>query len=324
MSPLSDPYKTAPRQSSPLVPRYSHSDEGPTSIESILSPTSFLSSPKANAIGQPGDTPLDRISYALHQIELSLTSDSSSPDIPTALSHLKTARRIAQHYDTYAAEVSEQPPIIVERMVEEGDNVDWEKLHNDGETIFRLIPEMSAGGYEGVVLRHLCRASKAKTILEVGMFMGTTTISLALLPSVTKVVALEIEPYLEKIVQPYFAEAGVEHKVEVMIGDALGSLDKLIDSKANFDMIFIDADKSSYKTYFQKIMSSSPSLLAKGGMIIVDNTAFKAAPWVPDENHYEMGREIKKFNELVRMNDEVDAVMLTIEDGITLIRRKDE
>ena len=72
------------------------------------------------------------------------------------------------------------------------------------------------------------------------MFTGTTTAALALVPSVEKVVALELEAYLVQLVKPYFEEAGVSEKIEIRIGDAKSSLDKLSGEGAKFDMVSLD------------------------------------------------------------------------------------
>ncbi len=69
------------------------------------------------------------------------------------------------------------------------------------------------------------------------MFIGTTTVSLAMLPGVEQVVSLELEGYLEEINRPYFKLAGVSDKIDVRIGDAIASLDKLIAEGASFDMV---------------------------------------------------------------------------------------
>lgn len=74
-------------------------------------------------------------------------------------------------------------------------------------------------------------------MLEIGMFTGTTTVSLAMLPTVLKVVTLELEEYLERTNRPFFEQSGVSGKIDVRIGDALTSLDRLIKEKASFDMV---------------------------------------------------------------------------------------
>ena len=88
-----------------------------------------------------------------------------------------------------------------------------------------------------IAIDHFVFFVKAGTVLEIGMFTGTTTVSLALLPSVKKVVSLELEGYLKVNNTPYFEKAGVAHKIDVRIGDALTSLDTLIKEGATFDMV---------------------------------------------------------------------------------------
>lgn len=69
------------------------------------------------------------------------------------------------------------------------------------------------------------------------MFTGTTTVSLALLPTVEKVTTLDIEPYLRDFNMPQFQKAGVADKIDILIDDALRSLDKLDKEMVSFDMV---------------------------------------------------------------------------------------
>jgi predicted O-methyltransferase YrrM len=78
---------------------------------------------------------------------------------------------------------------------------------------------------------------KVRTVLEIGMFTGTTTLSLAMVSTVEKVVSLELEKFLEETNRPFFNQSGVSEKIEIRIGDALSSLDKLVEEKASFDMV---------------------------------------------------------------------------------------
>ena len=141
-------------------------------------------------------------------------------------------------------------------------------------------------------LRFLTYAiQQAKRILEVGMFTGTSTTALALLPSVERVVPLEIEPYLKEFCTPWWKKAGVSDKVDCRIGDGQASLKQLAEEKATFDLVgssqgslrlavhtlsqvFIDADKGGYRAYYDLVLSLN--LLAPGGLIIADNTTYKA------------------------------------------------
>ncbi|TCD70752.1 hypothetical protein EIP91_001781 [Steccherinum ochraceum] len=283
----------------------------------------------ANPLGiRPEDikqTPHDRIVHLLEQASQSVDSASAlspSEHLVNAKALIEKAKAIVDGYDSYVTEYSSPAPPIVERMWKDGHEHDWAKVYLEGKTKLRLIPDMSAGSYEGVVLQHLAKMSNARAVLEIGMFTGTTTVSLALVPSVDKVTALDIEIYLLEHNLPNFKEAGVASKIDVRIGNALETLDKLDEEGASFDMVFIDADKPSYIKYLDRILAS-PTLLAKRGFIAADNVVYKASPWVPDPV-YKWREDLHAFNQHVRNRSDVEAVMLPIEDGITLIRRKGE
>ena len=83
----------------------------------------------------------------------------------------------------------------------------------------------------------LARMTGAKRILAIGMFMGTTTVSFALLPQVEKVVTMDIEPYLVELSSPWWETAGVRHKIETMVGDTKVGLQKLRDEQNQFDLV---------------------------------------------------------------------------------------
>lgn len=193
---------------------------------------------------QAHDTPLGRLAYVINDLQANISSSDSSLS-PAARSLIDEATRIVNGLDPYLTCMTSPHPPILDKMIKAGNETDWKQLHKQGKTIYELIPEMTAGSYEAVVLQQLAKTAKAsavvsqrcythtdllrkaKNILEIGMFTGTTTVALALLPSVTKVVTLELEGFLADFSIPYFAEAGVAEKIEVKIGDARESLDKL-------------------------------------------------------------------------------------------------
>ena len=109
---------------------------------------------RPNSHGQPGDTPLARLSYLLNLLRSELdTPDVNATDKAKTLA--KQACELVDGYDSYTASMSSPHPPIVDRMVDAGNMRDWAALHHEGKTMFELIPEMTAGTYEGVVLQQL-------------------------------------------------------------------------------------------------------------------------------------------------------------------------
>ncbi|KAJ3522685.1 hypothetical protein NM688_g8841 [Phlebia brevispora] len=277
-----------------------------------------MSAPALTSSGTPGDSPHERLAFYISQLCAELDSPSCNAT-EKARQLARQARDVIEGYDPYVERMSSPHPPIIDTMFEEGYKCDWEALHREGKTMYRLIPEMSAGPYEGVVLQQLAKLTQVRTVLEIGMFTGTTTVSLALLPQIKKLVSLELEAYLKEHNTPFFEQANVSHKIDIRIGDALTSLDKLAQEGATFDMVFIDADKGNYVNYFKKVIDSN--LLTEHGFIVADNTAYKGGPWAPDAS-YSQAPAIDAFNRAVREHPGVEVVMLPIRDGISIIRRK--
>ncbi|GAA6052197.1 hypothetical protein JCM3770_000791 [Rhodotorula araucariae] len=218
---------------------------------------------------------------------------------------------------------------------------DWHAIKLRGETQFELGAGMCSGAYEAVVLQNFALLSDASTVLEIGTFTGTATLAFALLPSVKQVVALDIEPFLQDFVAPYWARAGVDSKIAFEIGPALDSLAKLREQgHEGFDVVFIDADKPSYGDYVRAVVDGG--LLKPDGVILADNTLYKGYPWAPPgpaslsspTNHkYQQAngtnnksdsaatKGIDDFNAFVRAHPDLETCVLPVRDGITIIRR---
>ena len=114
-----------------------------------------------NSHGQPGDTPLARLSYLLNHLCIAL--DGTDPnDTNRAKALAKQARELVDGYDPYTARMSSPHPPIIDGMVEAGNKRDWTALHREGKTLFELIPEMTAGTYEAVVLQQLAQLGKVR------------------------------------------------------------------------------------------------------------------------------------------------------------------
>jgi caffeoyl-CoA O-methyltransferase len=176
-------------------------------------------------------------------------------------------------------------------------------------------PQMMVGALEGRFLEFLVRMTGAKNVLELGTFTGWSSISMARgLPPGGRITTCDVNEETTEIAKRYAAAAGVVDRIDYRIGPGLETLESL---DGPFDLVFIDADKPNYVNYYEAVLPK----LADDGIIVADNVLWSGS--VVEENP---GREdtpvIKAFNDHVLADDRVECVMLTVRDGMTLIRKR--
>ena len=176
-------------------------------------------------------------------------------------------------------------------------------------------PQMLTGTIEGRFLELLVHGLAAKRVLELGTYSGYGTLSMAAgLPEGGRIDSCEISEEHAAVARRYLERAGYADRVTVHVGPALDTIRSL---DGNFDFVFIDADKENYVAYYEEVL---PRLTAHG-LIAADNTLWSGR--VLDEaDDSEATRAIREFNERVAGDDRVTSVMLSVRDGITLIRRR--
>jgi len=205
----------------------------------------------------------------------------------------------------YLLDVSSKEPEILAR------------LRQETTTKFGFLAQMMIPPDQGQFLSFLVRLINAKKCLEVGVFTGYSSIWVALsLPDNGKLIACDIDPVFTSIAQKYWKEAGVSHKIELHLGDALETLNKLIESghQNSFDFAFIDADKQNMMNYYEKCLA----LVRVGGVIAIDNVLWGGRVADP-EDQTQRTNLIRQVNEKVRNDSRVYNVMLGIGDGLTLV-----
>lgn len=182
------------------------------------------------------------------------------------------------------------------------------------EAHYQIAPE------EGQLLAFLVEMIGARRTLDIGTFTGYSALTVALaLPEDGRVVSLDINEQWTAQARAIWSEAKVAGKIDLRIGPALGSLDKLIAEGAgdSFDFAFIDADKENYDAYYERCLR----LVRRGGLIVVDNTLWRGRVADPDDRKHKT-EAIRAFN-AARLNDgRVALCMLPVGDGVTLLRRR--
>ncbi len=207
---------------------------------------------------------------------------------------------VDEKIEAYAADHTRAQPELLDRLAQE--------THRS-----MKAPQMLTGRLEGGFLRLMVRAFQARRIVEIGMYTGYSALSMAeALPDDGKLITCEVNPEAEAIARRYFRESPHGDKIEIRMGPALQTLEKL---EGPFDFAFIDADKENYPSYYELCLER----LRPGGAIAVDNVLWSGRVLDPQDKET---RAIATLNERVRKDDRVDHVLLTIRDGVMLVIKK--
>jgi caffeoyl-CoA O-methyltransferase len=187
------------------------------------------------------------------------------------------------------------------------------------ETASHPRAQMQVPPEHGQLLRLLVKMIGARRALEIGVFTGYSSLSVALaLPADGHLVACDISDEYTSVARRYWAEAGVSERIHLRIGPAIDTLDDLIASGASetFDMAFIDADKTSYAAYYERCLK----LVRPNGLILLDNMMQRGDVMRPstDENV----KAIQDLNDFIHRDERVDALLLPFADGLTLALRR--
>ncbi|MCM3874450.1 MAG: class I SAM-dependent methyltransferase [Pyrinomonadaceae bacterium] len=180
--------------------------------------------------------------------------------------------------------------------------------------------QMQIGPDQGQFMQLLVQLLGARKTLEVGVFTGYSALWVSWgLPDDGRIIACDISEEYTAVGKRYWKDAGVDQKIDLRIGPALGTLDDLL--KANqagtFDFAFIDADKTNYENYYERALQ----LLRVGGLIAIDNTLWSGAVADPKVNDADTAA-IRQLNEKLHRDERVTVSMLTVGDGLTLALKR--
>jgi len=178
-----------------------------------------------------------------------------------------------------------------------------------------LYPQMLSGRLQGKFLTLLTSLVNAMHVLEIGTFTGFGSICLArgLNSKEGKVVTIDVNPEFSFLVKKHLALAGVEDRVETLIGDAL----KLIPQRQEvWDVVYIDANKQEYIEYYKSVIDR----VRVGGLILTDNVLWSGK--VVHEPEDADAKVINRYNEMLVGDPRVEVIMLPIRDGLSVARKK--
>lgn len=178
------------------------------------------------------------------------------------------------------------------------------------------LSRWSIGKVEGKLMQLLVKISGVRKVIEIGTFTGYSALMIAeALPEDGNLITCETNEAHAEIARRYFEKSPYADKIRLELKPAMETLKAIAD--CSIDFVFIDADKPSYGQYFDEAMR----ILRNGGLIFVDNVFWRNKIFkqpITNEN----ARAIAAFNEKVKNDDRAEKVMLSVRDGVYLIRKK--
>ncbi|HUM51374.1 MAG TPA: O-methyltransferase [Chitinophagales bacterium] len=177
-----------------------------------------------------------------------------------------------------------------------------------------LMPQMLSGKVQGQFLQLFSHALQPNRVLEIGTYTGYSAICLAAgLQENGKLFTIDVNEELEEIVKTHVEKAGLQHKIIQIIGDATSEINNLNET---FDIVFIDADKQNYSLYYDLVIDK----VRTGGFILADNVLWSGK--IIDEKKDKDTQKLAEFNDKVQQDNRVDNVIVSMRDGIMMMRKK--
>lgn len=206
---------------------------------------------------------------------------------------------LSEEIEAYAKARTTAPPDLLHRLAEE--------------TKASLrSPQMLTGPVEGRLLEFLVFALRPQRVLELGTYSGYSALSMAsVLPPGGHIDTCEVESEHAEVARRYLEEAGYADRVTIHLGPALETIAGL---EGDFDLVFIDADKGNYPAYYDALLPR----LSEHGLMALDNTLWSGKVVDPDDSPET--EAIMSLNDRIAADPSVVAVLLTVRDGVTLVR----
>jgi predicted O-methyltransferase YrrM len=210
---------------------------------------------------------------------------------------------LPEKIDNYVVNCSQKEPKLLQQLNKET----WQKVLN---------PRMLSGGYQGRILSMISKLIHPKTILEIGTYTGYSALCLAEgMQKNGTLFTIDKNEELEDFAKKYFGLSPYELQIKHLIGNALDIIPTL---NEKFDLVFIDADKENYPTYFNMIIGKMNS----GGVILSDNVLWSGKVVEKIEPNDKDTQALVAYNELLNNDDRIETILLPIRDGLSISRVK--
>lgn len=259
------------------------------------------------------------LAIAVEHLQEAIALAAQGNVAPEMEQHLQKALALAAGIDPYVEECTTHPSPALAHIDRRTRTEDWDRLNAEGKTAVPLEQEMLSGHVEGQTLKLFVQMSRAKRILDIGMFTGYSALAMAEgLPDDGIMIACEVDAYVAQFARECFDQSPHGKKIQIEVRPALETLKQLVEQRDSFDFAFIDAAKQEYGEYYRLLLDEN--LLRPGGVICVDNTFYCGEAFVA-EGRRPNGEAIANFNRMVAQDDRVEQVLLPVRDGLTLIRR---
>jgi caffeoyl-CoA O-methyltransferase len=209
-------------------------------------------------------------------------------------------------------------PKLYDYVIAHGHNGDPLRAELAAETAkLGAISGMQIAADQGTFMGILAAAIGARSAVEVGTFTGYSALCVArALPADGKLLCCDVNQEWTSVGRRYWERAGVANKITLKIAPAAETL-KALPASQTFDFAFIDADKTSYAIYYEEILKR----MRPSGLILIDNVLWNGR--IIDEAATDGDTQaLRKLNDFIAKDARVEAVMLGIADGLTIVRKK--
>ncbi|HCE53945.1 MAG TPA: methyltransferase [Lutibacter sp.] len=210
---------------------------------------------------------------------------------------------LTEKIDDYVVNHSQKEPELLQQLNKET----WQKVLN---------PRMLSGGYQGRILSMISKLIKPKAILEIGTYTGYSALCLAEgMPKNGTLFTIDKNEELEDFAKKYFEKSPFNKQIKQFVGNALDIIPTL---NQKFDLVFIDADKENYITYFKMIIDKMNSC----GVILSDNVLWSGKVVEKIEPNDKDTKALVAYNEMLNNDDRIETILLPIRDGLSISRVK--